>query len=114
LTSVTGFFFPIVKIGPPHIFGVISLVLLAAAILALYVYRVAGYWRWVYVVGAMISLYLNILVGVIQAFQKLPFLAALAPTQSEAPFVVVQLVVLIVFVALAFLGSRRFPPPTAT
>jgi hypothetical protein len=109
LTSVTGFFFPLVKIGPPHVFGVISLVLLVPAVLALYRYRLAGPWRWVFLAGAMISLYLNIVVLVVQAFQKLPFLTALAPTQSEAPFLVVQLAVLVVFVALAVVGSRRFP-----
>jgi hypothetical protein len=112
LTSVTGFFFPADKVLPSHIVGVISLLFLAAAILALYVYHLAGSWRWIYVVGAVVALYLNVFVGVVQAFQKVPFLAALAPTQSEPPFVVAQSVVLVVFVVLAIVAVRSFRPPT--
>jgi hypothetical protein len=112
LTSVTGFFFPTDKVLPSHIVGVISLVFLAAAILALYVYHLAGSWRWIYVVGAVVALYLNVFVGVVQAFQKLPLLASLAPTQSEPPFVVAQSVVLVVFVVLAIVAVRSFRPRT--
>src|SRR3982074_1601900 len=67
LTSVTGFFFHSASFGPPHVVGVISLVVLAAAILALYVFHLAGFWRWVYIVGATTALYLNAFVGVVQA-----------------------------------------------
>src|SRR5437764_5240317 len=79
VTSVTGFFFPRDHILPAHIVGVISLVVLAIAIVARYVYRMAGPWRWIYVAGAALALYLNAFVGVVQAFQKVPFLASLAP-----------------------------------
>src|SRR4051812_41461838 len=78
LTSVTGFFFHSQSFGPPHVVGVISLVVLAVALVALYVFHLAGSWRWVYIVTAMLALYLNVFVGVVQAFQKLAFLKPLA------------------------------------
>jgi hypothetical protein len=110
LTSVTGFFFHSAGFGPPQVVGVISLVVLAAAILALYVFHLAGFWRWVYIIGATMALYLNAFVGVVQAFQKLPFLEPLAPTQSEPPFLIAQIAVLAIFVALGFLALKRFHP----
>jgi hypothetical protein len=110
LTSVTGFFFPFTTLLPSHIFGVLSLVVLALALVALYVFRLAGAWRWIYVGGAVIALYLNVFVAVVQAFQKLPLLKPLAPTQSEPPFLVAQLVVLVLFVALGVLAVKRFQP----
>jgi hypothetical protein len=94
LTSVTGFFFPFERLLPSHIVGVLSLIVLAIAILGLYVYRLAGPWRWLYVAGAVVALYFNVFVGVVQAFLKIPILNSLAPTQSELPFVVAQLAVL--------------------
>ncbi|HEV8552763.1 MAG TPA: hypothetical protein VGR65_05155 [Casimicrobiaceae bacterium] len=111
LTSVTGFFFPFDKILPSHIVGIISLVVLAIAIVALYVLHMAGPWRWIYVVSAMLALYLNVFVGVVQAFQKLPLLASLAPTQSEPPFLIAQAVVLVIFVVLGVVAVRSFCPP---
>ena len=113
LTSVTGFFFHSAHIRPSHVVGVISLVALAVAILARYVYRLAGPWRWIYVGGAVLALYLNIFVGVVQAFQKLPFLSQLAPTQSEPPFLVAQLIVLAIFVVLGICAATRFRLTTA-
>ena len=110
LTSVTAFFFHSTGFGPPHVVGVISLVVLAAAILALYVFHLAGFWRWIYIVGATMALYLNAFVGVVQAFQKLPFLQPLAPTQSEPPFLIAQIAVLAIFIVLGFLSLMRFHP----
>lgn len=110
LTSVTGFGFPFDRLLPSHWFGVISLVVLAIALLALYGFRLGGPWRWVYVTAAMIALYLNVFVGVVQAFQKLAFLQPLAPTQSEAPFLVAQVAVLAIFVLLGILAASRFRP----
>jgi hypothetical protein len=112
LTSVTGFFFPFTKFGPPHVFGVLSLIVLAVAIPALYVYRLAGSWRWLYVSGAVVALYFNVFVGVVQAFQKLSFLNPLAPTQSEPPFFVAQGVVLVLFVIFGVVAVRSFHPDT--
>ena len=83
LTSVTGFMFPAVTITPAAIFGVLSLVVLAVALLALYVVRANGAWRWIYVVTALLALYLNVFVLVVQAFQKIAFLHQLAPNGSE-------------------------------
>jgi hypothetical protein len=111
LTSVTGFFFPFDKILPSHIVGIISLVVLAIAILALYALHLAGSWRWIYEVSAVLALYLNVFVGVVQAFQKLPLLASLAPTQSEPPFLIAQAVVLVIFVGLGIAAVRSFHPP---
>ena len=110
LTSVTGFF-PRDHILPSHIVGIISLVVLAIAILALYALHLAGPWRWIYVVSAVVALYLNVFVGVVQAFQKLPLLASLAPTQSEPPFLIAQSVVLVIFVVLGIVAVRSFHPP---
>lgn len=110
LTSVTGFLFPFQKLLPSHIVGIISLVALAIALFALYVRRLSGAWRWIYVATAVFALYLNVFVAVVQAFLKQPFLKPLAPTQSEPPFVIAQAVVLLIFVVLGFLAVRAFHP----
>jgi len=110
LTSITGFPLPPFGIDPPRIIGILSLVLLAAAIFGYYVFHLEGAWRWIYVVTAVISLYLNVFVFVIQAFQKLAFLQLFAPTQSEPPFVVTQALVLALFAGFGFLSVRRFKP----
>ena len=108
LTSVTGFMFHSKSFGPPHIVGVISLVVLAVALFALYSRRLVGSWRWIYAATAVAALYLNVFVGVVQAFQKLPILHALAPNGSEPPFVVAQGLVLLIFVALGIRAAKRF------
>jgi len=110
LTSVTGFPFPRDHILPSHIVGAISLVILAIAIYALYSRQLDGSWRWIYVVGAVAALYLNVFVAVAQAFLKVPALSALAPTQSEPPFIVAQVVVLGIFIVLGVLAVRSFHP----
>ena len=110
LTSVTGFPLPPFGFDPPRAVGTLSLALLALAILALYAFRLGGAWRWVYVATAIAALYLNCFVAVAQSFQKLSFLQPLAPTQSEPPFVVAQVVVLVAFVAMGIVAARRFHP----
>lgn len=110
LTSVTGFPLPPFGFDPPRAVGTLSLVLLAIAVLALYAFKLHGIWRWVYIVTAVAALYLNVFVGVIQAFLKVPSLHALAPTQSEPPFTVTQGVVLLIFVALGIAALRQFRP----
>jgi hypothetical protein len=110
LTSATGFPFPRDHILPSHIVGIISLIVLAVTILAFYSYRLAGPWRWIYVVGAVVAQYLNVFVAVAQAFQKVPFLNTLAPTQSAPTFIVTQLVVLGIFILLGILAVRSFHP----
>ena len=112
LTSITGFFFHTAHLLPSHVLGILSLVVLAAAILGLYVYRLAGAWRWIYVVGTVVALYFNVFVAVVQAFAKVPALAPLAPTQSEPPFLVAQLLVMAIFFALGIVAVRKFRPRT--
>lgn len=113
LTSATGF--PLAPFGfdPPRAIGILSLVLLAIAVGAYYLFHLAGLWRWVYVVTAMTALWLNCFVLVFQGFLKVQALHDLAPTQSEPPFLVAQGAVLIVFLVLGFLALRKFHPKAA-
>jgi hypothetical protein len=106
-TSVTGFFLPADRFLPSHAVGIISLVILAAAIAGRYVFHLAGAWRWIYAAGLVAALYLNAFVGVVQAFQKISALHALAPTQSEPPFAIVQVVVLVAFAVVGILAGLR-------
>lgn len=110
LTSVTGFFFPFVRLLPSHILGIISLVMLAFAVFAFYRKNLSGVWRSIFAVTALLSLYLNVLVLVVQSFQKIPVLKALAPTQIEPPFLAAQGLALIVFAVLTILTTVRFRP----
>jgi len=107
-TSVTGFGFPFDQFLPSHGVGILSLVVLAFAMLALYSFHLVGAWRRIYVICAVIALYLNIFVAVVQAFEKVPDLRALAPTQSEPPFAIAQLLVLALFVALGIAAAKKF------
>ena len=93
---------------PPRAVGTLSLVLLAIAVCAFYAFHLAGTWRWVYVVTATAALYLNCFVAVVQAFEKMPFLQAVAPTQSEPPFLMAQGIVLALFVWLGIVAVRKF------
>lgn len=107
-TSVTGFGFPFTQLLPSHKVGIISLAVLALAILARYLFHIAGAWRWIYVASAMIALYLNVFVLIVQAFLKVSALKALAPTQSEPPFLLTQVFFLGVFVLLTILAVKKF------
>jgi hypothetical protein len=107
-TSVTGFLFPFQKFLPSHAIGIVSLVVLAVAILARYSFRLAGGWRRSYVVTAMIAQYLNVFVLVAQAFLKVPALKAMAPTQSAPPFLVSQVVVMALFVVFTIIAAVKF------
>jgi hypothetical protein len=107
-TSVTGFFFPFHGFTPAIGVGIVSLVVLAIAIFARYGRKVTGAWRWIYVVTAMLALYLNVFVLIVQLFQKVPALKALAPTQSEPPFQVTQTIALALFVVLTIFAVIKF------
>jgi len=109
LTSVTGFGFPF-----DHKVAILSLVLLAIAILARYGLHMAGAWRWIYVVTAVMALYLNVFVLVFQGFEKVPALKSLAPTQSEPPFLLAQLLVLALFIVLGIFAVKKFHPERAS
>jgi hypothetical protein len=109
LTSVTGFLFPFHRFLPSHAVGIVSLLVLAVTIPALYVFHLAGPWRRTYVIGSVIALYLNVFVLIAQFFMKVPALKALAPTQSEPPFLGTQVVVMLIFVLTGVLAAKRFP-----
>src|SRR6188474_609665 len=110
LTSVTGFMFPINGLTPGIVIGLISVMILAIALMALYVKHLSGAWRWIYVTTALVALYFNVFVLIVQSFQKVPALQKLAPTQSEPPFLIAQGVALIAFLILGTLAARRFRP----
>jgi len=113
LTSVTGFLFHSAQFGPPHFVGIISLVLLGFSVAALYAFNLAGPWRWIYVVTAIGALWFNVFVLIVQSFQKIDALKALAPTQSEPPFQIAQGVALVLLVVLAVIAVRKYRPLTA-
>ena len=110
LTSVTGFLFPGTTLTPARIFGIISLIVLVPTVLALYAFHLHGAWRWIYTGGAVVALYLNVFVAVVQSFAKIPVLQPLAPTQSEPPFLAAELVVLVIFVGLGIGALLKFHP----
>lgn len=93
--------------------GIISLIGLVPALAGICGFKLAGAWRWIYVVTGLIALHRNVFVDIARAFQKLGFLQPFAPTQSEPPFLVMQLLVLALFLALGILGARRFRPEPA-
>lgn len=109
-TSATGFLLPAARFLPSHAVGLLSLAVLAIAVFARYLRHSAGSWRWIYVVSAVISLYLNVFVLVAQAFLKIPALRALAPTQTEPPFQIAQAIVLALFILLGIGAVARFRP----
>jgi|ERR1700681_1654047 hypothetical protein len=112
LTSATGFLFPFEKLLPSHVISILSLVLLVIACFALYVMKLSGAWRWIYAVTALLSLYFNVFVLVIQSFLKVPALAAVAPGNppSGPVFGVVQGIVLVFFILMIIGAIRRFRP----
>jgi len=108
LTNLTGFLFPVEHLMPSHVIGFLSLAVLSLAIAARYAFRFAGAWRWIYVVSAALALYFNSFVAIVQAFEKVPALKALAPTQKEPPFLMAQLALLALFAWMTTLATRRF------
>jgi hypothetical protein len=120
-TSVTGFMFDtpvdaprvIGSLDPAKLIGLISLIFLALGILALYGYRLAGSWRGLYVISAMIALYFNCFVLIVQSFQKIPFFHALAPTQKEPPFAIAQAILLILCIGVGIAAFKKFLPIAA-
>jgi hypothetical protein len=107
-TSVTGFGFPFDDLLPSHKVGMVSLVVLGIAIIARYALHLAGAWRWIYVISSAVALYLNVFVGVVQAFLKVPALNSIAPNQTEPPFLLTQLVVVTAFAVVAIVAAARF------
>jgi hypothetical protein len=110
LTSVTGFLFPIRGFTPALGVGILSCVILAVALFALYKEHLVGAWRWIYVITAIVSLYLNVFVLVVQSFMKFSALNVLAPTQSEPPFAIAQAAVLVIFILIGLIALVKFRP----
>jgi hypothetical protein len=113
LTSATGFILPAEKFMPSHAVGILSLLILAVTLYAIYSKHLQGKWRGTYVITAVIALYLNCFVLVAQCFAKVPALKALAPTQTEPPFKIAQGILLLAFIVLGILATRKFHPPSA-
>lgn len=107
-TSVSGFFFPFHGITPAIVTGIISLVVLTVAIFARYARHLFGAWRKTYVISAVLALYLNVFVLIVQSFLKIPVLKEIAPIPNDPPFKLAQLVVLVVFIALGIFAAIRF------
>jgi hypothetical protein len=110
LTSLTGFLFPIHGFTPALGVGIVACVILAVALFALYKEQLEGAWRWIYVIAAVVSLYLNVFVLVAQSFMKVSTLNALAPTQTEPPFAVTQAAVLAIFILITLIVVFKFRP----
>ncbi len=110
LTSLTGYGFPVAHLMPSHIVGIISLVALAIALPARYKASSGGAWRWIFVVTCTFALYLNCFVFVVQSFEKSPALHALAPTQKEPPFLIAQVILMVIFIVLGFLAVQKYHP----
>jgi len=113
LTSLTGFLFPIHGVTPGIVIGILSVILLLAAVLALYSFHLTGAWRWIYVVCSIIALWFNVFIFIVQSFEKIPAFHALAPTQTEAPFKIAQILALAIFVLLGMFAVRKFHPAPA-
>jgi hypothetical protein len=113
-TTVTGFLFPFHGVLPSHIFGVLTTLLLALALMGRYRYGLSGRWRRTFAISTAVAQYLNVFILVVQLFRKTPFLKALAPTESEPPFQIAQLAVLIFFIGLTALAASRFRAPAGS
>ena len=108
LTSLTGFGFPNTRLTPGIVLGILSVIVLAIAVLALYTFRLNGAWRRTYAITAMIALYFNVFVLIAQLFEHVPALHALAPTGTEGPFKIAQLLLLILFIVLITAAAKKF------
>jgi hypothetical protein len=108
LTSLTGFGFPFEHLTPGIILGILSVVVLAIAVPARYSFRMAGKWRAIYVVTAVIALYFNCFVLIAQSFMKVPALHALAPKGNEPPFAIAQGILMVLFIVAGTLAVRKF------
>jgi hypothetical protein len=108
-TSLTGFLFPFHGVTPAQVLGVLSLIVLIIASLSIYRYHVQGVWRRTYAITAVMALYFNVFVLVVQLFRRVPALSAMAPTQSEPPFQIAQLAALLLFAAIGIRAATAKP-----
>jgi hypothetical protein len=114
MTSLTGFGFPFEGVTPGIILGILSLLVLALTIPARYSFHMAGKWRKIYVIAAVIALYFNCFVLIAQSFLKVPALHALAPKGNEPPFAIAQGILLVLFIVGGILAVKKFHPADAT
>jgi hypothetical protein len=114
LTSLTGFAFPNTKVTPGIVLGILSIIVLAIAVLALYVFNLQGGWRRTYAITAMIALYFNVFVLIAQTFEHVPVFHALAPTGTETPFKIAQTLLLILFIVIITKAAKAFRNPLAS
>lgn len=112
LTSLTGFMFPFTGMTPAVKLGIISLLVLAITIVTRYPLRLT--WRKTYIITACLALYFNVFVLLVQSFEKIPGLKAIAPTQKEPPFAIAQIALLVVFIVLTALAVKKFRPEPAS
>jgi hypothetical protein len=112
-TTLTGFGFPFNGFTPAIGTGIVSTVILAFTLIALYGKKLTGSWRRTYVISAVIALYLNVFVLIVQLFLKVPSLHALAPLGKEPPFAITQGIALVAFVIAGFVAVQRFHPKVA-
>ena len=109
LTNVTGFGFPFSRFTESHYTAIFSLIVLVGAFLALYVFKLAGAWRWIFAISAVLAFYTDALVTVAQVFKKVPALGA--PTASNEPqFIAAQVLLLAIIIWLCVKAYRRFRP----
>ena len=108
-TSMTGFLFPFHGVTPAQVLGVLSLIALTVASLSIYRYHLQGIWRRTYAITAVMALYFNVFVLVVQLFRRVPALSTMAPTQSEPPFQIAQLAVLLLFAAIGIRVVKAKP-----
>jgi hypothetical protein len=110
LTSLTGFLYPFNGMTPGIVLGILSMIALILAIVGLYVRKLAGAWRGIYVVSVIVAFYFNFFVLVAQAFDKVPVLHAVAPSQKSPGFMITQLAVLLIFILLTVRAVKKFHP----
>jgi hypothetical protein len=111
--NITGFGFPFTTLLPSHYVAIISLVVLAAVVVAHYGKHFAGRWRATYAIGVVLATYFNVFVLVNQLFRRIPALIVAAPTQSEPPFALTQLIVVALFVWMGVAAVQGFRPAPA-
>jgi hypothetical protein len=109
-TSVTGFLFPSTAIDPAQVVGIISLLVLGTALIARYTYHLVGIARGAYIIAVLLAQWLNSFVAVVQSFQKIPLVHALAPTQKEPPFLIAQVALMLLMVLLGVVALRKYHP----
>lgn len=113
ITVLTGFVFPYRGFTPGIGVGIVCVLVFIPTALARYRFQMAGLWRPVFIVGALALFYFNCLVFVVQSFQKIPPLNALAPTGAEPVVGIVQAIVFVAFLVVGFFSVRRFRPMVA-